>query len=159
MDKQGKVIVNYYFDDGNFPQYATIYDLLINSNTEELEGAWAFLSYVMSKKGQNFSYTPVHKEISHEMLQAEYKLIEEGKVYIGVGEDVVEKLELADDKEVLLEEMETIYSNGRYVPVKAQMIHEIIYDEAGSYFSGDKSKEEVIDVIESRVDLYLSELK
>ncbi len=161
MEAQGKVIINYYFDDGNFPMCSTAQTFFVNSNTKEFEGAWAFLSYVMSKKGQNLNYylSPVHKEISHEILKKEYKDIEEGKLLLSTEDGQEIKYELADDADVLLAEIENIYNTGRYVPTKAEMIQYIIYEEVGSYFAGDKGKEEVIDVIESRVNLYLSELK
>lgn len=161
MESQGRVVLNYYFDNGNFPKSLTSQTFLINSNTKELEGAWAFLSYVLSKKGQNlnFTLTPVHKDIASEKIKTELKNIKDGKVWITTSDGKEVKCELGDDADVLLEEMDTIYSTGRRMPSRALQIHNIICEEAGSYFAGDKSKEAVIDVIESRVDIYLSELQ
>lgn len=159
MEAQGKVMINHYFEDGNYPVYYTSYTYAINSNTKELEGAWAFLSYIMNKNGQSLTFSPVHRNASHKALKRDYTLIEQGKSYFTTPDGQEIQMKLADDADVLLEELEKLYSNGRRLPTKAEVIHYIIYEETGSYFAGDKSKEEVIDVIESRVDLYLSELK
>ena len=39
----------------------------------------------------------------------------------------------------------------------SQVLFEIIYEEAESYFDGDKPVEEVMRLIQNRVQLYLSE--
>ncbi len=48
----------------------------------------------------------------------------------------MEKVEIADDK-----------------------VTEIIEEEAGAYYEGQKTAEEVADIIQSRVSIYLSESK
>lgn len=161
LKAQGKVLINFYFDEGNFPIYDDSAAFVINANTEVLEGAWAFLSFVMSKQGQglNFLLSPVHKELSYDLLKEEFALIEAGKHYVEAEDGQQVRMELADDVDVLLEELTSLYDNGHRLPDRTGAILDIIFEETGSYFSGDKSKEDVIRIIESRVNLYLSELE
>lgn len=161
LKAQGRALINFYFDEGNFPIYNDSAAFVINANTEVLEGAWAFLSFVMSKQGQNLNFllSPVHKELSYDLLKREFELIKEGKTYIDTEDGGQVKKELADDVDALLEEMTALYDSGHRLPYRTDAILSIIFEETASYFSGDKSKEEVIRIIESRVNLYLSELE
>ena len=47
----------------------------------------------------------------------------------------------------------------RYLPLHTKPILDIVCEEAEDYFSGSKSAEEVTEVIENRVRLYLNERK
>lgn len=49
------------------------------------------------------------------------------------------------------------YTDARYVPRRAEAILDIVYEEAEGYIEGDRSKEDVINVIQNRVQLYLDE--
>lgn len=42
---------------------------------------------------------------------------------------------------------------------RAKIVQEIIYDESGAFFEGDKSAEETAEIIQSRVKIYLEETK
>ncbi len=161
LKAQGRVLVNYYFDEGNFPTYYDSAAFVVNANTEVMEGAWAFLSFVMSKQGQNLNFllSPVHKELSYDLLKKEFDLIKAGKSYTDMGDGEQVKMELADDADVLLGEITALYDSGHRFPYRTEAILDIILEETGSYFSGDKTKEDVIRIIESRVNLYLSELE
>ncbi len=161
LKARGRVLINFYFDEGNFPTYNDSVAFVINANTEVLEGAWAFLSFVMSKQGQNLNFllSPVHKELSNDLLKEEFGLIEGGKVYIDTGDGEQVKKELADDVDVLVGEITALYDSGHRLPNRTDAILSIILEETASYFSGDKNKEDVIRIIESRVNLYLNELE
>lgn len=51
--------------------------MMINANTEHLEGAYAFLSYTLSKNGQNFvDGEPVNKEMWEHAYQYQQELSE-----------------------------------------------------------------------------------
>jgi hypothetical protein len=52
-----------------------------------------------------------------------------------------------------------IINNSHKIQVYDGQINKIIMEEAGAYFAGQKSAEEVADVIENRVGIYIKELK
>ena len=143
----GAVPIGFFFDDGAHYKYqVNTNTLMINANTENLEGAYAFLSYVLSKRGQSFSLEPVHKEIWEDRYQYWLDLIEKGTGYATLNEET--------RKEAL-----EAYEDARFAPRRTEEILEIVYEVADSYFEGDKSKEEVIELIQNRVQLYLNENK
>lgn len=59
--------------------------------------------------------------------------------------------------EETLKETTDAYEDARFAPRRAEVILEIVYEEADKYIEGDRSKEEVIDQIQNRVQLYLDE--
>ncbi len=143
---QGNIVIDYFFDDGNHPVYHDGHDVMINSNSDNIDGAWAFLSYVMSKNGQNYVGNPVNREV----------FLDEAQYIIGMIEEGVTNMILDDE---LVEELVCIYNDARYLPKKTDVIREIIYEETEQYFTNDKSIEEVKVIIQSRVQLYLNENK
>lgn len=46
---------------------------------------------------------------------------------------------------------------GKSIPYMVEPILNIIEEEAGAYWSGSKSKEEVVNIIQNRVSLFLKE--
>ena len=146
-ENEGWVTIDYYFDDGNYPLYNWSFDsLVINSNTTQLEGAWAFLSYVMAKTGQSYCVNPVQKEVFDSMNADLLKAIEEGRAQMSVKMT-----------EETVAEMRHIFETGKYSPIRPREVLKIVDEEAAAYFFGDKTKQEVIDVIQKRVQLFLAE--
>lgn len=149
MEAMGKVLIDYYFDDGTYPLLKPGEVLMINANTDNLDGAWAFLSFVMSKKGQNLlAGTPSHRELWREkqLFDIQHGL----RCYLADGTQV-------EPTEEDIDELEEVNNRARYYPRKTETILNIIYEEADAYFTGNKSKEEVIEIIQNRVQLLLNE--
>lgn len=146
MRDEGFVTIDYYFDDGNYPLYHWSFNtLLINANTSNLEGAWAFLSYAMTKTGQSIVGNPVSKEVFDEEYQ---ELLENQKITQAYQYPMTEQT---------IQEIRHIFETGKYSPVRTQKMIDIIVEETAGYFSGGKTKEAVMDIIQNRVQLYLSE--
>jgi len=147
LEKEGRVMLDFYFDDGNYPKYnPSVETLVINSGTSNLEGAWAFVSYVMSKTGQSYCAVPTHKELFIEQNKELLKDLD-----AGIANTMVEYTE-----EVMQDSIQ-VYEAGKYCPTNTEEILNIIYEESGAYFSGDKGKDEVIHIIQNRVQLLLDE--
>lgn len=144
INHSGNVMIGYYFDDGRHSRYTSGYTLVINANTKNLDGAYAFLSFVMTMKGQSYSLEPVHKGVWEEKVQYYMDLIEEGKTQLTLNEEM--KKQLID-----------LYDDGRYLPRKSEVILDIVLEETESYFAGTKKKEEVLEVIQNRTQLFLDE--
>lgn len=150
-ENEGKVLIDYLFDDGCYPYYRRSYSLMVNANSQHKEGAWEFLKYLFGEEGQNYVANGAPSAANKEMFQSyaewEMKMIEEGRMQAinPMTEKVVE--DICDYAE-----------RARYTPTRTNPILSIIYEEAGSYFAGDKPIEEVIDLIQNRVQVYLNEM-
>lgn len=131
----GFIPVGYYFDDG--PHYL-IQDnsdtLMVNANTEHLEGAYAFISYILSKSAQESYSEPMNKEVWETTVKRDYDWDEETH-----------------------QKMLDIYEDARYAVRRAEEILDIVYDVSDNYIDGNLSKEETINQIQNRVQLYLNE--
>lgn len=147
-EKEGWVTVDYWFDSGRYPKATIPQDgLLINANTENLEGAWAFVSYAMSVNGQCYeSLTPTLRSI----YDTSYEDIRQ----IAGPEDAEKYYSMT-----IINEYKDALERGKYSPDKTEPILDIIYEESGAYFAGEKTKEEVIELIQNRVALFLAEQK
>ena len=131
----------------------------INANSEHKEGAWQFIAMLMSEEGQydlglnpSTTYFPSNKPAFLKVIDyweekhPEYIVREVDGVNWGF--------------EVTRESMEELYDmieNGMRVPHMADPVLEIIDEETDAYFEGDKTAEEVIAIIQNRVQLYLNE--
>ena len=141
----GSVPIGFFFDDGPHYQYNEGAILMINANTEHLEGAYAFVSYVLSKGGQDFYAEPMQKELWDTAWQ-----------YLSEMSQYNPRISAPLNEETRQETMEA-YEDARFVPRRAEAILKIVYEEAEGYIEGNRSIEEVIDLIQNRVQLYLDE--
>ena len=140
----GSVPIGFFFDDGPHYKYNDGSMLMINANTKHLEGAYAFVSYVMSRGGQDVYGEPMQKELWDIAWQYYSQMSESGNVSAPLNEET--RLETTE-----------AYEDARYVPRRAEAILAIVYEEADGYLEGNRSKEDVIDLIQNRVQLYLDE--
>ena len=100
----------------------------------------------MSKKGQSLCTNPVNIEVFDAMGEEALEQIKNGTAYMSIN--------LTEQS---LQDMKRIFASGKYSPIKTQVILNIIEEEADDYFHSTKTKEEVIDIIQKRVQLYLDE--
>ena len=143
-ESQGYVLLGTYFDDGWYPTCFGSDILMINGNTKNLDGAYAFLSFLLTKTAKSYEINPIHREIWEKAYETNVKRIEAGSYHAELNEDI---------KQRLIE----IYDNARYEPRRAKTVLNIVYEEADAFLTGQKSKEEVIDIIQRRVSMYLAE--
>ena len=144
LHENGWVTVNEWFDEGNYPVYGTGDSLFVNSATEYPEGAKAFVSFALSAYGQSYVSYPVNKSTFDSVMADKLTMNIFGREY-----DLTEEI-IADTR--------SMCEKAKYPPDNEDILN-IILEETGAYFSGDKTKEEVCDIIQSRVRLYLAEQK
>ena len=145
----GSVPVGYFFDDGSHYKYtySDAATVVINANTEHLEGAYAFVSYLLSRGGQDAQKEPVNKEL----WNAKYENL------LDLLRKIPDHPYIPPLNEETRQETLGAIGDARYVPRRAEAIRDIIYEEAEGYIEGDRSKEDVIRVIQNRAQLYLDE--
>lgn len=137
--------------------------LAISATGKNQDGAWEFVKALLSDEVQedvwNFPIKiSAFDETMAELMERSYYMEGDEKVYyddygyIGDTEYILEPLTQAqlDDFKVFVNGATT---SGNY----DEEIITIITEEVGAYFSGDKSVDEVADLIQNRVTIYLGE--
>ena len=139
--------------------------LSMNRNSRQKEGVWLFLKSCLSKEAQrNVLRIPVLRAVSEERLESaqvpEYELVdgkEVPKVRSTVrfeGDDPVElTVVTAQNAAVFRSLVESVH---RSITLDSAM-YNIVLEEAGSYFAGDRTAAEAADVIQNRVSMYVGE--
>lgn len=169
----GKVLVGYPFDDGMHTRARADAMLAINADSANQEGAWEFLNFLLSEEVQSSfavddsptEYTswrnfPVSKKV-FDTLCNEHRTFNNGydiEVNDGSDQEFKDMLitGLTKEREA---ELRAALENARSAPVRIQPLLQIVVEEAYAYFAGDKSIDQVRDLIQNRVQLYLDERK
>ena len=142
--------------------------LAITAGSANKERAWEFMEYFLSYLANN--ETTALKEVLQnqyeEAVRLEYQRSgEEGgedipkeKGMIYVGGDLMPYYAIPRDQADRFVDM---VRTADFTPPteEEEEIIKIVSEEAGSYFTGDKSLEEVTDIIQNRVQLLLEETK
>lgn len=159
---RGLVPFGVLFDDGSHGKVETTFLMMINANSSNREGALEFLKFLLSEEVQTTieasqSLFPASRRAFSQLAERE---IETGAVeitYLPNG-GVHTRTKGAEDLTVeKAAEIEAYLENARPLPIQNQPILDIICEEAQDYFDDLKSIEEVVKVIENRVQLYLKE--
>lgn len=160
------------------------YGILANSAHKEI--AWAFLESVIQAEGERndtFDNTsgifdtrfPIMQDKLELQLAASlenpYELDEQGEIlrdkegksvrrcygtinYVNLGMEMVRYIPLPEE----VEQVRDLIAQARIAPGYREAIMNIIQEEAASYFIGDKKIEEVTEIIQNRVNVYLKEM-
>ncbi len=157
----GYVPVGVLFDDGRHPIPPPVHpgymSLMLNANAANRDGAWEFIKFIISEEAQkklaeeDSNSLPVNKSAFKALIERE---IADGPT-MNLDSPIFEgplTRERADEIEAFLE-------SARSLPFKTEPILDIVLEEAREYFDGNKSIEQVADIVENRVQLYLDEQK
>ncbi len=151
-------------DGGNGAILHVSSGLAISAKTQYTDAAWDFLKSVLSDDVQKDNWSlPVTKtaldQALSEAMEKSYYTDENGEkvyyddaTYIGDTEYTMAPLtqEQVDDFKTLIDGA----TPGGAYDIEIQ---EILQDEAGAYFAGDKTADEVAKLIQNRVSIYLGE--
>lgn len=128
----------------------------INNTSEKKEGAWEFIRFLLSEErqsrmsGESFQGLPVSRKAIADKFEANFE--KEARHY----EEI--QVEIPLKKERYLEMVETCLKGSK--PQQLGIDYDawkIVSEEVEAYYSGQKSLDAVLDVIESRMRIYLSE--
>lgn len=152
--------------NGNYVSFTS--RLGISSKSENKEEAWEFLRYFMSKEYQGSIMSMMHLPTRKDCfdLWMEAQMAEEDYTN-EMGRKIFANRYTADidgmpyEVAPLTEEQARQYVDMVNRAVKPaewdSHIMEIVMEEAGAYFAGDKSVDDVVNVIQKRVGTYISE--
>ena len=136
--------------------------LAINAASENKEGAWLFLSYLLQEEVQEelgtdalcFSF-PVNRQAFDEA--GNYWLTQHIGHVLQMAEAPEWDIETDWLTEEQLEDLNALFAKAVFFPWRTEEILSIIEEETALYFDGSKGMEETIDIIQNRVQLYLDE--
>ncbi|MCD8130184.1 MAG: hypothetical protein LUE16_02715 [Lachnospiraceae bacterium] len=140
------------------------------SKSGNVEGAWEFVrSFIteevqMPEEGGYYYNIPILKAgveaLVNRMTEQSYYLDDNGEkvyydytVYVGNAEVVVEPATQEEAQKWL----DFIYSVNTKSESAADEVTNIIFEEADAYFNGQKTVDEVCEIIQSRMSIYISE--
>ena len=172
------VVVNYpgATQKGNVLLFLDGHTYAINSDSLGKDGAWEFIKFALSKEQQiamdegSFAsgiwMVPMNKGAFQKQMEKwqtpiwelnEHNEKIEHPIKCFISEDIVLDIYHATDEDVafwtdIIENITTVKENN-YV------LTNIIMEEAGPYFSGQKSVDEVAKIIQGRISIYVNENK
>ena len=136
--------------------------LAINAASENKEGAWQFLCYLLQEEVQEelgtkdvCFYFPVNRQAFDEA--GNYWLTQHIGHVLQMAEAPEWDIETDWLTEEQLEDLNDLFANAVFFPWRTEEILAIIEEETALYFDGSKGMEETIDIIQNRVQLYLDE--
>ena len=146
----------------------------ISATSDCKDGAWAFVESTLAKQDNNnhIWMFPSRKDLLDELfaeaMRPEYQRDFEGNImYDEEGnamqypkttwgyDDWEAEIYAATQEEV--DEIKAMIEMARPMNGADQTVFNIILEEAGPYFKGQKSAQDVANIIQSRVDMYISE--
>jgi len=167
LEEEGMAVCGVLFDDGCRGAADSRGTLSVNAGSAHKEGAWEFLCFLLGDGVQSGldGAVPVKRAVLDRWLEGQLEEVAGGRTYmygdsyIDYGEPVkVEKsYTSADMTQERVEGYLAALEDVRHLPHRTGPILAIIYEEAGAYFSGSRSLEDVVKVIQNRVQLYLDE--
>lgn len=128
----------------------------INNASEKKEGAWEFISFLLSEERQikrtseSSDGFPISRVAFEEKIEADFEYVERRYREIDV-ETPMKKERYLEMIETWLPGSKTLYMGVDYDAWR------IVSEEVEAYYSGQKSLDEVLDIIESRMRIYLGE--
>lgn len=141
--------------------------LAISQNSMHKEEAWEFIQYCLSESCQNelSSGFPIRRSVLEKQLEQaqeiEYETGEDGiQKLIAKTQIIFEGEEPVDIYCITAEQKECLLHLIEDVEMSSQMetkIYNVFLEEVDAYFKGEKSLEETVDVIQSRVSIYVNE--
>lgn len=116
----------------------------VSTQCEAKGTAWKFISKLLSEEVQENMLIPLNRTALDRFLERNVAFNEQ---FAG------------SEGEAALQEFREVIEKPVQVIMWDEQVMNIIREEAGAYFSGGKTAEEVVDIIENRVSVYLSEVR
>lgn len=157
FQKEGKLIG--FPSDGGNGCIVTAFPLgLAITKKEDREYAWEFVKFVMTQEHENLDYMDFvsYKPLNEKHINTLREEAESGKAIanLTVGNMT---LDVAPATINEIEALCKMLQEGIVLKPNDYRILDIIDEEADSYFNGDKNEEQVAEIIQKRVSLFLSE--
>ncbi|MDR2888830.1 MAG: extracellular solute-binding protein [Lachnospiraceae bacterium] len=163
------VIIGYPTANGNGHLVTSTDDFGMHTNSQNKEGVWEFFRFLLSEDFQqryrDGNALPVRRSVIEQICQAQLEgqqvgIDEAGNIHpesaIGMFDNIWAETYQATDDQVA--EFMEIITSAQVILDYSKSIETIIMEEVDSYFTGQKTKKAVAELIQNRVGLYLMEL-
>ena len=142
--------IGFPMEDGSGSYIRATEAYAISAHSDHIEGAWDFLRYYLTDDYQSGLHRglPVQKKV---FLENSSSALSESQNYSSDKESAATEPMTEEQFEKLVTFLLSV--NRRYY--ENEEIMEIVSEETGAFFAGDKTAEETAKVIQSRVQLYL----
>ena len=162
IEGRGDAILGYPSVDGQGPSAAPLFSAAISSSTVSVDGCWEFIKTLLSEEIQetiaNNGYNPVNRaafdSVSDKAVDYYNDMYSDEYFYgVGVGEpSTPDKFsdEDVDAYKMIVESVTTVNTSDA-------SISKIISEEMPAYFSGQKDLDEVVEIMQDRVQKVLDE--
>lgn len=140
----------------------------ISAKSENKEGAWTFIRSLLEEDYQNnyVYYLPLLKSAFDKKAEAASKAyyaedengnqVEQATMSIGTNDFVLEVYAAKEEEIAKIKELIEKIDHMKRVD---DQVFSIVSEEAGAYFGGQKSIDDVVAVIQSRANIYMNENK
>lgn len=167
LEAKNQVDLGVFFDDGHYAESDIVTGVAmgINAESEHVEGAWELLAFLLGEEAQSvvnyLDYVfPVNRNAFEDLVQYELEasnaVIEEE--YDGNVSTRPSNIRFGQKfTEEQVEEARRVLAGTKTLPYKVEPLLAIIEEETAYYFNGVKDMEEVIKMVQNRVQLYLDE--
>lgn len=126
----------------------------INSASANQEGAWDFIEYVLLRAVEGPSFSVLQETFEDQLFPDFSSDKTHYNQYLGetlpVGRDAVTEEQAEEMRSIIAH---SVWNN----PIDCREIRSIIQEETAYFFEGDKTAEDVADIIQRRVTLLLNE--
>lgn len=140
----------------------------ILSKADNKEGAWQFIESVLSEGNkEEFGFSTrksMLEKTLKESMEPKYVLDDNGEPLLdGNGEKILmtsnwsDKIELTGATQEQVDMLRELLAAARPARTSNRQLMNIIFEEAAPYFAGQKSIDDVIHIIQNRVQLYVNE--
>ena len=160
----------YPSENGNGNLISSRSVLGINSKLKDKDGAWEFLSFILSEEFQSDQTVsrafPIRKSAHENMasramqgiyIEKDGIQVERPKGSHSYGDGFIIDWYAATESDI--KAVSDVINSAEKIRIYDYQIMNIIREEAGIYFSGGKSAAEVVDIMENRIGLYVKEMK
>ncbi|MBD5537641.1 MAG: extracellular solute-binding protein [Lachnospiraceae bacterium] len=157
----GRVLTGYPGERAGMHE-VTMHTLAINAASENKDGAWEFLCFLLQEE--------VQAELGRDFMHMRFPVNRQAFYTVGnemCGDHIGVTMRALDDPEWeisaeeftegQLEDLNALFAKAVFFPWRTREILSIIEEETALYFDGSKGMEETIDIIQNRVQLYLDE--
>lgn len=158
QEAEGSVSVGVLFDDGCYGVSVPLYTMAVNAASAHKEGAWEFISFLLGDQvqgRQEMYLPPVQREAFAQWLEWFIPYMSEERTE--AGHTLTPAYYGENTSEEKRKEYQRKLEEARPLPMGTSLILTIVREESAYYFNGSKSADEVIPMINNRVQLYLNE--
>ena len=160
-------MIGFPVEEGNGAALVTYQSFAMSARSKNLDGAWEFLRYYLSDEYQETStwMFPISRKNfdkkAREAMERPYYLDMDGErveyddTYYLAGQEILITPLTEAERERIVDYILSVNSAGEYDDALVSIINE----EAESFFAGQKTAREVVEIIQSRAQIYVNENK